>query len=90
MKTMVRAEISIDGRAFPLGDGPDIEALKQRIENAVHTGGAFVDFPVAGDHAVSALITAFTRVAFTVEAVEFDPSDPGDVELAYADPREII
>lgn len=70
----MRILLAIDGERFLLSADEDVEALKRRIEEAVHAGGRFVDFS-AGDSAMSVLISA--RSAVTVVAVlGKNPLDP--------------
>ncbi|MER7798377.1 hypothetical protein [Microbacterium sp. NPDC096154] len=83
MQTMVRTEVTIDGTSHFLSQGHDLEALKQRIIEALHAGGRFVSFTVVGNRAVDALISPGTRVVFSVETVQYDPRDTGDEATPY-------
>ncbi|WP_260980448.1 hypothetical protein [Microbacterium paludicola] len=76
--TMVRTEVIIDGEPALLAQDQDVAELKARIEQAVATPGAFVDFVVVGNRRVSALITPRSRVTFSVATVQFDERDTRD------------
>jgi len=80
MQTMVRTAVAVNGDTTFLAQGQDLDALKRRIEAAMKTAGAFVDFVVVGNRAVSILISPRTQVVFSVETVQFDPRDTGDNE----------
>ncbi|MDF2993440.1 MAG: hypothetical protein K0S37_3954 [Microbacterium sp.] len=77
-ETMVRTQMAIDDASFSLAQGQDLDLLKRCIEEAVQAGGRFVTFIVVGNRNVSALFTAHSRVALSVETVQFDPRDTGD------------
>jgi hypothetical protein len=83
MQTMVRTEVTIDGRAYFLAQGQEPEELQRRIEAAVDSPGAFVSFTVVGNRGVSVLITPRSQVVFTVETVQFDARDTGDSDLPF-------
>ncbi|MFD3443841.1 hypothetical protein ACFDTO_04495 [Microbacteriaceae bacterium 4G12] len=80
MQTMVRTEVTINGRSSFLAQGQDLEDLRQRIEAAVATSGRFVSFTVVGNREVSVLISPRSKVVFTVDTVQYDPRDTGDDE----------
>ncbi|WP_238439514.1 hypothetical protein [Microbacterium sp. JZ31] len=82
LQTMVRTELSINGRSFYLAQGQDIAHLKRRIEAGAHSA-AFVDFTIVGNGPVSVLITSSSEVVLSVETVQFDPRDTGDEEFPY-------
>ncbi|WP_309065340.1 hypothetical protein [Microbacterium sp.] len=44
MQTTTRTLIAVNGARYSLARGEDVDDLKRRIEDAVHTGGKFVDF----------------------------------------------
>lgn len=81
--TMVRTEVAIDGRSYYLAQGQDIEDLKRRIEESARSAAAFVTFTVVGNRAVSVLISPASQVVLSVETVQLDPRDTGDVEAPY-------
>jgi hypothetical protein len=83
MQTMVRTEITVNGRSSLLAQGQDVDDLKRRIEAAMGTPGRFVDFTVVGNRATSALISPHAQVTFTIETVQFDPRDTGNSEEPY-------
>lgn len=83
MQTMVRTEVTIDGRAYFLAQGQEPEELRRRIEAAVDSPGAFVSFTVVGNREVSVLITPRSQVVFTVETVQFDARDTGDSNFPF-------
>ena len=72
MQTMERTRMVVDEVGFFLAPGQDVADLKHRIEAALRSGGAFVDFIVAGDDAVSVLVSASTRVVISLESVDVD------------------
>lgn len=78
MQTMVRTEVSINGRSFFLAQDQDPRHLQEQIEAAVDSSGSFVTFTVVGNRQVSVLITPRSQVVFTVETVQFDPRDTGN------------
>lgn len=80
---MIRTTITIGDAHFLLAQGQDLEALRRRIEEAIHRGGGFVDFVVVGNRTVSALMTGSERVIFTVETVPFDERDTGDPDVPF-------
>ncbi|BAJ75072.1 hypothetical protein MTES_2108 [Microbacterium testaceum StLB037] len=82
-QTMVRTQIAIDEASFFLAQGQDLPELRSRIEQAVQAGGRFVSFVVVGNREVSALFTAHSRVALSVETVQYDPRDTGDSDDPY-------
>lgn len=62
----------------------DIPALKQQIESACHSNGAFVDISLAGNRVISVLITSSSLVSFEeVETVADDSDDDIDVTAGY-------
>lgn len=77
-ETMVRTQAAIDDAVYLLAQGQDLDALKEQIEAAARSGGGFVDFTVVGNREVSVLVTAGTRVVFSVETVRYDERDTGD------------
>jgi hypothetical protein len=83
MQTMVRVEVAIDGRSFFLAQDQDADQVRQRIEAAVATPGAFVTFTVVGNREVSVLITGRSQVVFTVETVQYDARDTGDSDFPF-------
>ncbi len=83
MQTMVQSHAIIDDVPYSLAQGQDLEQLKRAVEESVRAGGAFVEFTIVGHREVSALISPSTRVVFTVETVQFDERDTGDLGLPF-------
>jgi hypothetical protein len=83
LQTMVRTEITIDGRSSFLAQGQDIGDLKRRIEGAMRTTGAFIEFTVVGNRNMSVLISPRSQVVFSVETVQYDPRDTGNDEEPF-------
>ncbi|WP_308122706.1 hypothetical protein [Microbacterium marinilacus] len=83
LQTMIRSEIAIDARSYYLAQDQDIRQLRARIEEAVQAGGRFVDFTEVGNRQVSVLMTAATRVVISLETVQFDARDTGDLGAPY-------
>jgi|SRR6478735_1224148 len=82
-KTMVQTAISLGDAHYLLSQGHDSQELKQQIEDAIHSGGAFVDFIVVGNRRVSAFLDGRERIVLTVETVLFDERDTGDVDTPF-------
>nr|WP_307327244.1 hypothetical protein [Microbacterium sp. SORGH_AS_1204] len=82
-QTMVRTQIAIDDHAYFLAQGQDIEKLQARIEDAVRAGGRFERFVVVGNRQMSVLFTAASRVAFSIETVQYDARDTGDEDQPF-------
>ncbi|WP_341976117.1 hypothetical protein LTA6_000660 [Microbacterium sp. LTA6] len=78
VQTMVRTQVAVNGGSFFLAQGQNVDELKGLIEEAVRTGGRFVDFTVMGNRVVSVLISAGSQVVISVETVQFDTDDDGD------------
>lgn len=78
MQTMVRTEIAVNGGAYSLAQGQDLDDLKRRIEEAMRTAGTFVDFIEVGNRVVSVLISPRSQVAFSLETVQYDSRDVGE------------
>jgi hypothetical protein len=83
MQTMVRTEITVNGRSSLLAQGQDADDLKRRIEAAMSTPGRFVDFTVVGNRSTSVLISPHSQVTFAIETVQFDPRDTGNFDEPY-------
>lgn len=82
-RTMMRTTVAIGEDRYLLAQGHDLDDLKTRMSAAVRDGGAFVDFVAVGNRTVSVLMTSWIRVVFTVETVQFDSRDTGDVEAPF-------
>ncbi|MBT2484635.1 hypothetical protein J7E28_07975 [Microbacterium sp. ISL-108] len=82
MQTMIRTQVVVDGVPFLLSQGQDLDALKRSFEAALSTG-AFVDFSVVGNREVSVLVSAHTSIVLSIDTVQFDERDDGDLETPY-------
>ncbi len=74
MTTMI---ISVDHARFELAASAAVTDLRERIEQAVHAGGRFVDFAVAGGQSIAILITPRSRVVIAVDAT-IEPEPEGE------------
>jgi hypothetical protein len=84
MQTMVRTEIVVNGSRFDLAQDQDIENVKSRVEAAAASPSArFVEFTVVGNRSVSVLISSAASVVLSVETVQYDPRDSGDLTEPY-------
>jgi hypothetical protein len=90
MQTMVRARIALNDAEFFLAQGQDVADLRRRIEEAMHSGGRFVDFVVVGNRAISVLIASATQVVISVETVDFDARDTGDDAMPYGGEFDLL
>jgi len=80
---MVRTQIAVNDVAFYLAQGQPRRELIRQIEEAVGAGGRFVTFTVVGNREVSVLFTAATSVALSVETVQYDVRDNGELAEPY-------
>ena len=80
---MVQTTIALGDDHFILAQGHDLDDLKVRIETAIESGGAFVDFVVVGNRVVSVYMTDRERIVLTKATVVFDERDTGDVAVPY-------
>ncbi len=87
MQTTMRTHVMIDGASYALAQGQDLAELKRAFEAAVRSGGTFVVFTVEGDREISALVSATTRVVFSVATVEHE-RDAGVQDFPQGDPYE--
>lgn len=90
MQTMVRTRIALNDTEFFLAQGQDVGELRQRIEDAMHSGGGFVEFVVVGDREVSVLIASATQVVISVETVNFDTRDTGEGAVPYGGEFDLL
>ncbi|MEL5991776.1 hypothetical protein ACOKGD_02485 [Microbacterium phosphatis] len=84
--TMVRTEVRVNGHAYLLAQGQDLEDLRQRFAAAAQGPGAFIDFTAVGNRAVSVLINRSSEITLSSETVQHDPRDTGDENYPYGDP----
>ncbi|WP_282848297.1 hypothetical protein [Microbacterium oxydans] len=87
---MARTRIALNESEFFLAQGQDAVELRGRIEEAIQTGGGFVEFMVVGNRSVSVLITSVTRVVISVETVELDARDTGDEAVPYGGEYDLL
>lgn len=80
---MIQTQVTFDSTSYLLAQDQDIDELRHRIEDAVRSSGAFVDFVVVGNRRVSVLITQHSRVSISVATVAFDERDTGDLDFPY-------
>lgn len=90
MQTMARTRIALNESEFFLAQGEDAVELRGRIEEAIQTGGGFVEFTVVGNRSVSVLISSVTHVVISVETVDFDPRDTGDSAVPYGGEYDLL
>lgn len=90
MQTTLRTRIALDDTGFFLAQGQNVADLRRRIEDAVHSGGAFVEFVAAGDRSVSVLISAASKVVISVESMDFDTRDDGEDALRYGGEFDLL
>ncbi|ONI65327.1 hypothetical protein ALI44B_01135 [Leifsonia sp. ALI-44-B] len=74
---MQRMFVNVNNSRFVLPEGVDGDSLKQEIQSAAHTGGAFVDIPRSLQSPVSVLITP----ASSVMLYEEPDSEPETTDL---------
>jgi hypothetical protein len=87
---MRRHTVTIGSKSYVLAQGHGIEDIRGRVQDAVHAGGAFVEFVVLGNRQISALITAGLPVIIEAAEVEADERDTGDVQYPFVlDPFDI-
>lgn len=89
-QTMVRTRVAVDDVGFDLAQGQSIDELKRQIEDAIGARGRFVDFVVVGNRIMSVLITSASRVAFSIETVQYDPRDDGDDAAPFGGVFDLI
>ncbi|WP_309102922.1 hypothetical protein [Microbacterium sp.] len=75
VRTLERTRVAVNSDSFLLTPGEDIEAIKQRIEDAQRAGGGFVEFAAAGERTVSVLISSHSHVVITIETVQAERMD---------------
>lgn len=66
---MLRNTLTIGRVSYELVEGTEIAALKESAEDAVRSGGRFVEVTVVGDVEVSVLVSAGVTVLLTSEEV---------------------
>lgn len=74
-QTVERARATVDGEGFYLAPDVDVEALKERIEDAVRAGGRFVEVAALDGREVSILVSAVSRIVIAVDAMPTDADE---------------
>lgn len=87
LQTMMRTEVTIDGTGVFLAPGENLDALKQRFEEAAGTAGTFVDFTAVGGRQMSVLISSTSRIVISVARMHSERGgrDYGDDSLPMLD-----
>lgn len=84
-QTMVRTVVEVNGVSVFLAQDQDLDALKERFQDAARTSGTFVDLVEVGNRAVSVLVSSNTTVVISRSTVPFDPRDTGDDSSPFGD-----
>ena len=84
---MIVTKMTVDGNEFFLDAEQDVDGAKQQVVDAVQHGGGLVDLRVAGNAAVSVLVSQQMPVTFEqIVAVEEASDDAfGDDFWRWAD-----
>lgn len=90
VKTMVRTHVAVNDVGFLLAQGQDLDALKDRIQEAAHDGAKFVDMMIVGNRFVSVLVTMGTHIVISVSTVEFDERDNGDDNAPFGGEYDLV
>jgi hypothetical protein len=87
---MKRYTITVGSKSYILAQGHEIDDLRRLVVDAVHSGGAFVEFVVLGNRQISALVSAGLPVIVEMAEVEVDERDTGDVQYPFTiDPFDL-
>ncbi|MFK3676780.1 hypothetical protein ACI2IP_03580 [Microbacterium sp. NPDC090218] len=87
---MTRTRVALNETEYSLVQGQDIADLRRRIEDAVRSGGGFVEFDVSGDRTVSVLISSTTQVVISTATVDPDRSDGGEEGVPYGGDFDLV
>jgi hypothetical protein len=90
MQTMTRTRVALNETEYFLAQGQDVADLRQRIEDAMRSGGGFVEFDVSGDRTVSVLISSATQVVISTSTVYPDRNDGGDDGVPYGGDFDLV
>ncbi|MFU8947466.1 hypothetical protein ACLRGF_12130 [Mycetocola zhadangensis] len=82
---MRRTTLTVDGHSYLLAQGTQLGDLKTTVEDAVRTGGRFVDITVVGKVAVSVLVSPGVPIVLTSRDVADDSRDNGDLSRPFDD-----
>lgn len=77
--------VEVNGVSVFLAQDQDLDALKERFQEAARTTGTFVDLVEVGNRAVSVLVSSNTTVVISRATVPFDPRDTGDDANPFAE-----
>jgi hypothetical protein len=80
---MQRTTLTIAEKSYELAQGGRIEPLKSALEEAVRSGGKFVDVVVVGNVAVSILASPGIPILLTTREVSEDSRDNGNVDEPF-------
>jgi hypothetical protein len=80
---MKRTTMRIDGTAYALAQGQDIDAVKQAVVQAARAGGDLVTVTVVGNRSLDVLVTAGVPVTFESEDVAQEDLDDGDLTAPF-------
>lgn len=90
MQTMTRTRVALNETEYFLTQGQDVADLRKRIEDAMHSGGGFVEFDVSGERTVSVLISSATQVVISTSTVSADSDDGGDDGVPYGGDFDLV
>lgn len=82
---MIRTTVTIEGKAYRLSQGTDVDRLKRSATEATQAGGGLIDFVIVGNRRVSVLISSGVPVIFEEVEVLRDDRDTGDVHKPWDD-----
>ncbi|MGG7463287.1 hypothetical protein [Plantibacter sp. YIM 135347] len=74
-----RSTLTIDGHSYELAQSTQLSVLKAAAEDAVQSGGRFVDVTIVGNVAVSILISPGVPIFIATLEVVNDDRDTGDL-----------
>lgn len=80
---MRRTTLTVDGHSYLLAQGTQLGDLKTAVEDAVRTGGRFVDITMVGNVAVSVLVSPGVPIVLTSREVVDDSRDKGELSRPF-------
>jgi hypothetical protein len=80
---MKRTTLRIDGTAYALAQGQNIDAIKRAVVQGVRDGGDLITLTVVGNKELDILVTAGVPVTFESEEIAYDNQDNGDLAAPY-------
>ncbi|MCE0509056.1 hypothetical protein V8Z69_16470 [Microbacterium aurugineum] len=90
MYTIMRTRIALNEAEYFLAEGQDVADLRRRIEEAMRSGGGFVEFDVAGERSVSVLISSTTQVVISTSTADEGGHDDGDGGTPYGGEYDLV